>query len=143
MQLEIKEYPLGTRPDVTRPNPKILGILGEEGIRKMVSDHYDLLVKSGIKELFPPTEEGVEKAKKHSADFFIQYLGGPEYFNQSRGKPMMAARHSPFKITPSARKVWLECYREVLNGLGIEKELIISYWNYLEVFSQWMVNSRD
>ncbi len=143
MNLEIKEYTLGTRPEVTRPNPEILTVLGEEGIRKMVSDHYDLLIESGIKGLFPPTAEGVEKAKQHSADFFIQYLGGPDYFNQSRGKPMMAARHSPFTITPSARKVWLECYREVLGKLEIDESLIISYWNYLEVFSQWMVNSRD
>lgn len=143
MQFEIKQYPLGSRPEVTRPDSRLLTILGETGIRKMVNDHYDLLIISQAKELFPQNEEGIAKAKQHAADFFIQYLGGPDYFNQSRGKPMMAARHSPFSITPDARIVWLECYREVLQKLEVEPEVLSSFWNYLEVFSQWMVNTRQ
>ena len=143
MQFDIKVYPLGSRPEVTRPDSKLLTLLGEDGMRKMVSDHYDLLVKSQVKELFPQTEDGIAKAKQHAADFFIQYLGGPDYFNQNRGKPMMAARHSPFSITPTARIVWLECYREVLQKLDMDPDVLISFWNYLEVFSQWMVNTRN
>lgn len=141
MNLEIKEYPFGSRPDVVRPDSRILSLLGEDGMRQLVSDHYDLLVQSPIKGLFPDSPEGVERAKKNSADFFIQYLGGPDYFNQNRGRPMMAARHSPFTISPAGRRTWLECYREVLLKLNMEEEILISYWNYLEVFSQWMVNT--
>ena len=46
--------------------------LGEEGMRKMVSDHYDIMVNSSIKDLFPPTRAGLEVAKTHSANFLIQ-----------------------------------------------------------------------
>lgn len=47
---------------------------------------------------------------------FIQICGGPKYFNENRGAPMMVARHQPFKITPKTRMVWLECYIEVLKN---------------------------
>jgi hemoglobin len=96
---------------------------------------------SNIKGLFPPTEKGFEAAKKHSADFFIQLMGGPEYFNESRGNPMMRRRHAPFKITPDARIVWLECYIEALNKLDAPDSIKKSYWDYVNTFSTWMVNT--
>jgi hemoglobin len=116
-------------------------ILKEKGMRKMVSNHYDLLVKSEIKDLFPKNPIALEKAKEHSADFFIQICGGPQYFNQNRGMPQLNKRHLPFKITNEGREVWLNCYKVVLNKLGLPDEVLLSYWNYLDVFSKWMVNS--
>jgi hemoglobin len=56
---------------------------------------------------------------------------------------MMAARHSKFSITPEGRIVWLECYREVLLKLDAPEHLILSFWNYLNIFSVWMVNTRQ
>ena len=72
MQFTITQAQLGQRPPVVKPDPKVLNFLGEEKMRKLISDHYDLLRVSNIKGLFPPTDEGFEMAKKHSADFFIQ-----------------------------------------------------------------------
>ena len=123
MQFNITQAQLGTRPPVVKPDPKVLQFLGEEKMRKLISDHYDLLRVSNIKGLFPPTPEGFEMAKKHSADFFIQICGGPDYFNQSRGAPMMAGRHAAFKITPEARLVWLESYIKVLEPLEMPEDL--------------------
>lgn len=143
MQFNITQAQVGTRPPVTKPNPKVLEFLGEEGMRKLVSDHYDLLRQSDIKGLFPPSDEGFALAKQHSADFFIQICGGPDYFNQNRGAPMMGARHQPFRITPSARKVWLESYAIVLSQLDMPEELKESYWNYLDIFSIWMMNTPE
>jgi hemoglobin len=110
MDYSIAQAQLGTRPRVQIPDPRIFEHLGEVGMRKMVSDHYDILAKSSIKELFPTTPELLEKAKTHSANFFIQISGGPKFYEVTRGAPMMAARHAPFKITQEARKVWLESY---------------------------------
>ena len=141
MQFTITQAQLGQRPPVVKPDPKVLNFLGEEKMRKLISDHYDLLRVSNIKGLFPPSDEGFELAKKHSADFFIQICGGPDYFNQNRGAPMMVARHQPFKITPKVRIVWLECYMEVLKKLDIDENLLKSFWNYLDIFSIWMINT--
>lgn len=141
MELTISKYLPGEKPDVTLPTGKMLEILGEDGIRQMISDFYDRLAISEIKELFPGNPVALEKAKEHSADFFIQICGGPDYFNQNRGRPMLNRRHLPFKITPVAREVWLECFRSVLLKLDLPPEVLKSFWEYLDVFSKWMVNS--
>lgn len=141
MDFEISKYFPGVRPGVTLPTNEMLRLLKEDGIRKMVSDHYDLLVQSSIKDLFPKNPIALEKAKEHSADFFIQICGGPDYFNQNRGKPQLNRRHRPFKITAEGRIEWLNCYINVLQKLDLPNHVKLSFWNYLDVFSKWMVNS--
>lgn len=141
MEFITSTYFPGVRPQVTLPTKQMFLLLEEEGMRKMVSDFYDLLVESEIKELFPQNPIALEKAKEHSADFFIQICGGPQYFNQNRGKPQLNRRHLPFKITNEGREVWLNCYKMVLEKLDLPENVLQSYWNYLDVFSKWMVNS--
>ena len=74
MDFVISKYFPGVRPGVTMPSKQMFVLLGEEGMRKMVSDFYDLLAQSEIKDLFPKNPIALEKAKEHSADFFIQIL---------------------------------------------------------------------
>ncbi|PKQ63399.1 globin [Labilibaculum filiforme] len=142
MELKINDYPFGARPEVTRPNKDLLKYLGESGIRKLVDDHYELLRKSKFSPLFPQDREEFEEAKLRSSDFFIQVLGGPEYFNQNRGAPKLVNRHANFKITAEARLVWMQSYQQLLPDLDVPEEVILSFWNYLDVFSSWMVNSE-
>lgn len=141
MNYDIAKATFGKREQVKMLSPEVLTYLGEDGLRQLISNHYDCLIESEIKDLFPKEEEGLKKAKQHSADFFIQLMGGPQYFNQNRGKPMMAKRHAPFKITPEARIVWLECYIEVLEKLDAPDNIKQSYWDYLNTFSTWMINT--
>ena len=143
MQFNISQAQFGVRPSVTLPNPEFLKVVGEDGLRKIISDHYDLIRKSPINNIFPEDEKEFEQAKINSSDFFIQICGGPKYFNENRGAPMMVARHQPFKITPKTRMVWLECYIEVLKKIDIDEELLKSFWNYLDIFSIWMVNTNE
>lgn len=143
MELRIEKFEYGYRPDVIAPDENILKILGEQGIRDLVSKHYDLLTESPIKNLFPEKGLGLELAKKHSADFFIQRFGGPDYFNKTRGKPMLATRHSYFKITPTARIEWLKIYQKLLPELNLPEEILENYWKYLHDFSNWMVNTPE
>ena len=140
MDFNITPYKPG-RPDVTLPSKEMFLLLKEEGIRKMVGDHYDLIRESKINGLFPKNPIAFEKAKEHSADFFIQICGGPMNFNKNRGRPMLFQRHLPHKITAEARKEWLACYAQVLSKLDLPEEVLVSFWNYLDVFSIWMVNS--
>lgn len=143
MDLKITFFEPGTRPDVTMPDKALYDVLKEEGVRKLVGDHYACLRKSTISHLFPEDEAAFDMVTKHSADFFIQILGGPPYFNMNRGNPMLIKRHAPFAVTPEARVVWLECYQEVLKKLDIDENLIMSFWNYINVFSHWMINSNS
>ncbi len=143
--MEYKITPLGNiaRPNVELPNKEILQELKEEGMRAMIDEHYELLIKSSIKELFPFEPKILELAKKHAADFFVQICGGPRYFDESRGAPMMARRHSPFKITPEARIVWLETFATALDKTSTSDELKESFWKYLDIFSIWMINTAS
>lgn len=143
MDFSISHFEFGQRPPVTIPTPEFLEKLTEAGIRKMVSDHYDLLSQSEVKDLFPRIEEALDKAKQRSSDFFIQICGGHPYFNENRGKPLLARRHATFAITPQARIVWLNCYQQVLSKLELPDDVKQSFWNYLNVFSTWMVNTKE
>ncbi len=143
-QFKITEMPFGLRLRSLGPDITIFNYLKEEGVRKMVNDHYELLVESSIKDMFPPKGELLEGAKRRSADFFVQRLGGPQYYKMSRGNPMLANRHLPFKISPKSRIVWLDCYRMVLSQFeGIPDDMVRSFWKWLDEFSNWMVNQHD
>ncbi len=145
MNLTITPSQLGDKPPVTKALPSFYPQIGEARFREMVSQHYELLKESSIKDLFPIDDpEEFAAAKKHAADFMIQICGGPAYFNASRGAPMMGKRHAPFAITAEARIVWLELYAKVLAPLvddGVNEAEIESFWRYLEVFSKHMVNT--
>ncbi len=141
MQYNITQAQLGVRPNVEIPSRKVYEELQEIGIRKMVSEHYDLLVQSEIKNLFPSTPELIEIAKNNAADFFVQICGGEPHFSKNRGAPKMGARHAPFEITQNARKVWLQCYKQVIEQQNMSDEAKQSFWNYLDIFSIWMMNS--
>ena len=141
MDLQINNYQFGERPDVSKPSTEFYKLLGEDGIRNLVSRHYDLLRESSIKQLFPKNDADFAMAKQNSADFIVQICGGPDYYNQRKGKPMMADRHSPFTITPEGRIVWLNCYKQALLELDIPDDVLFSFWNYINVFSNWIVNT--
>lgn len=147
LDFSILPYTEGVNPPVTKPNPAFLNDITEQGMRDLLDRFYMGLHESAIKDIFPETKEEMQIAARHSADFFIQISAGPAYFNQNRGAPQMRGRHAPFRITPNARLHWLVTFEEALQPI-IEKKLsseanIQSFWNYINVFSQWMINSRD
>lgn len=145
MYFDITTAPFGMRPMVNKPNPEFLTEITESGMRELISQHYEGLKVSSIASMFPTDEKALADAKKHAADFFIQICGGPAYFNTSRGAPRMAGRHQPFAIDMDARLVWLELYIPLLKEQkekGVSEASIQSFWNYLDIFSLWMVNTK-
>ncbi|MBT3423610.1 MAG: globin [Bacteroidetes bacterium] len=143
MELQITYMPMGSRPAVQKPDPEFLKVLGEDGLRNLVSNQYDLLAKSDIKHLFPAEESLFLQAKKKSADFFVQICGGSPYYNENRGKPMLIDRHKPFRITEEGRLIWLKCYQQLLPELDLPEHLILNFWQYLNMFSIWMINAHE
>ena len=140
MDLSITPMKIGEKKPSPVPDRRLFEILGEQGIRNMISQQYDLLAKSEIKELFPPQGKGLDMAKQHSADYIIQRFGGPAIYNERRGKPMLINRHKDFNITKRAREVWLECYREALVQQDLPEDVKLSFWNFFDSFSNWLVN---
>ena len=145
MELKISDGKLGVRPPVAKPHPGFFYEVGEERFRKLVHDHYESIKTSEIAFLFPVfDDEDFAEAQKHAADFLIEISGGPDYFTQTRGEHQMVGRHAPFRIDEKARRVWLELYIPLLEALvdeGITPEYIESFWNYLDIFSMWVINT--
>ncbi len=146
MELIISEGEFGVRPPVTKPHPGFLHEVGEERFRKLVYDHYNRIKDSEVAFLFPVfDEDDFAEAQKHAADFLIQECGGPNYFEQTRGESRMVGRHAPFRIDEKGRKEWLMCIKPLLEELpkeGVNEEYIQSFWDYLDVFSKWLVNTK-
>jgi len=146
MELKITDADLGVRPPVAKPHPGFFYEVGEERFRKLVNDHYESIKSSAIAFLFPVfDDDDFAEAQKHAADFLIEISGGPDYFTQTRGEHQMVGRHAPFRIDEKARHVWLELYQPLLIDLekeGISVEYIESFWNYLNIFSMWVVNTK-
>ena len=147
MKLTITDGEIGVRPPVTKPHPGFLDQVGEERFKKLVYDHYVFIETSDIAFLFPiHDEEDFAEAKKHAFDFLIQACSGPDYFNQSRGDSQMVGRHAPFRIDEAGRKTWLILYAPLLEALvdeGVSEEFIQSFWDYLDIFSMWLVNTES
>lgn len=147
MKLEITDGKIDIRPPVAKPHPGFFYEVGEERLRKLVFDHYESIKTSDIAFLFPIfDDEDFAQAQKHAADFLIEISGGSDYFTQTRGEHQMVGRHAPFRIDEKARKVWLELYIPLLNALeseGVSSEYIESFWNYLDLFSMWVVNTKS
>jgi len=147
MNLNITDGEIGVRPAVAKPHPGFFHEVGEEKLRKLVFEHYESIKTSDIAFLFPVfDDEDFAEAQKHAADFLIEISGGPDYFTQTRGEHQMVGRHAPFRIDEKGRKIWLGLYRPLLEALedeGINPEYIESFWNYLNIFSMWMVNTKS
>jgi len=146
MKLEVTTGEIGVRPPVAKPHPGFLHEVGEERFKKLVYDHYEKIRTSDIAFLFPVNDdEDFEDAKKHAFDFLIEMSGGPDYFTQNRGEHQMVGRHAPFRIDEDGRREWLELYIPLLEDLvdeGITPQYIESFWNYLNIFSMWLVNTK-
>ncbi|MDH5656318.1 MAG: bacitracin resistance protein BacA [Spirochaetia bacterium] len=132
--------PPGGPPQDGPPDPRILQVVGEEGIRKLLSLHYKNLEETSIRDMFA---KDMENAAQRAADFFIQILGGTPYYSQKNGPPRMRQRHLPFPITEESRQVWLDCFRQAMKDLPFPEEYRQNFDDFLESFSAWMVNRKS
>ncbi|UOG56952.1 bacitracin resistance protein BacA [Leptospira noguchii] len=129
--------PPGGPPGLIPGLQSVFVSVGENSLRELVSDFYDQIPSSSIAFMFP---ENLEESKIKSADFLIQITGGPPLYSQNYGPPKMRVRHLPFPIDEKARRVWLSCYRKVLDDWDAEVSVKEVLWIFFKDFSAWMVN---
>lgn len=140
MHYNISKTEFGEEPKFDYPKPIFYEELGEEGMKKLFSDFYDLIVDSDIGNFFPQDEEELEKVKSHNVKFFIEACGGPKLYTEAVGHFDMVKAHEPFSITEKARREWLGTMEEVLRKTDISDEAKQSFWDFLEKFSKHTVN---
>lgn len=135
--------PPGGPPQGIQPDSRLYARMGEDQIFKMLEDFYTELEKSSIRHLFPPD---MKAASQRSAAFFVFIMGGPPLYQQQFGAPRMRQRHLPFAIDEEARRVWLACFKRILENADQKYQFPLEYmegfWRFLEQFSAWMVNTK-
>lgn len=140
MNYFVSKTNLGDKPDFKYPKPLFLEEMGEDGLKKLFSDFYDLVVDSDIGNFFPQDEEKLEIIKAHNVKFFIEACGGEKYYTNTVGHFDMLKAHEQFSITEKARREWLGCMEEILRKVDISDLAKQSFWDFLETFSKHTVN---
>ncbi len=135
--------PPGGPPQGAGPSKAIFGVMGRENIFRMCADFYGELERSEIRWMF---SDDMPAASKRIAAFLVGLLGGPPLYHELYGPPQMRARHMPFPIDESARRVWLACFKRTLEGAedkyAFPSEHLPDFIRFLEEFSAWMVNRK-
>jgi hemoglobin len=131
---------LGENPKFEYPKPIFLEEIGVDGLKKLFSEFYDLIVDSDIGNFFPQDEELLEEVKAHNVKFFVEAAGGPKEYSKKMGHFDMLKTHEQFSITEKARREWLGTMEEVLRKTDISDEAKQSFWDFLESFSKHTVN---
>lgn len=94
---------------------------GEETLRQLVDNFYDLVFTHPLISRLFKTEKEVIKEKQRL--FLSQFLGGPPLYSEVYGHPRMRARHMPHPITEEDAYAWLECMAHAINALDLPHEL--------------------
>lgn len=123
------------------PSRDIFARMGRANIFRMLEDLYAELERSELRPMFPPD---MKAASRRSAAFFVQILGGPPLYSDLYGPPRMRQRHLGFPINEYRRRIWVDCFRRVLEAAperyGFPEEHLPGFVRFLEDFSRWMVN---
>lgn len=135
----------GEKVDYQNPSPEFYkAVGGEEGMRNLMYNFYDIIYTSDIHNFFPQDKGEFDKVKEKNTKFFIQLCGGPKvYENELNGMDLdtyMIRIHDDFSIPEKARTEWLGCMREALEQVDMKEEIKENFWNYVERFSKLTVN---
>ncbi|KUP07533.1 globin [Bacillus coahuilensis m2-6] len=116
-------------------------LIGEKKLSMLVKDFYQRVSKHpDLAPLFP--DDLTETARKQT-QFLTQYLGGPTYYTDEHGHPMLRARHLPFEITPKRAKAWLQCMSEAMDTVEIDERIREDFFSRLALTAHHMINTTE
>ena len=72
--------------------------------------------------------------------FLCGWLGGPQYYVEKHGHPMLRARHLPFSIGLQERNQWVACMDQAMGEVGIEPQMRARLKASFMQTADWMRN---
>jgi hemoglobin len=88
---------------------------GEPQVRALVDRFYDLMdLEPGYAALRAAHGTDLANAREKLFMFLCGWLGGPDYYVQKHGHPMLRARHLPFAIGIQERNQWVQCMDQAM-----------------------------
>jgi len=112
--------------------------IGDENLKKLIHDFYSGVKRDPI--LQPMYKNDFEAAEERLYLFVIQYLGGPDLYNQKRGHPRLKMRHVLFPINEEVKQHWLKNMKNALDQSLIEKNDKEYLWNYFTQTADFLKN---
>ena len=117
---------------------------GHEFFARLVNGFYDRVEGDAVlRPLYPQGEEGMLAAREHLAMFLSQYWGGPPVYNETRGAPMLRARHLPFRIGAAERDAWFGHMKAAVEQSGVSEEIAAELIDYFDKAATHLINDQD
>lgn len=118
---------------------------GQEFFVRLCRGFYGrVLADEVLRPLYPKDEQEFWAAADRLALFLIQFWGGPDTYNQTRGAPALRARHMPFEIAQQQRDAWMRhmqaAVSEELEQGNLSAELAGEMLDYFSRAADHMIN---
>ena len=116
---------------------------GDEFFVRLVDTFYNRVEGDPVlRPLYPQGEEGMFAAREHLAMFLSQYWGGPPVYNETRGAPMLRARHLPFRIGVAERDAWFGHMKAAVEQSGVSEEIAAELLDYFDRAATHLINDQ-
>ena len=119
----------------------VYDVVGEEGFRRLVDAFYAGVAGDPVLRPLYPADLG--PSADHLRLFLVQYWGGPDTYNQTRGHPRLRLRHMPFPIGRRQRDAWFRHMRDAVRALALDPEVEGALLEYFEGASLGLMNRVD
>jgi hemoglobin len=97
---------------------------GEAAVQAMVDRFYDLMdLEPTYAELRSSHGDSLDNARERLFYFLCGWLGGPNYYIERFGHPMLRARHLPFAIGIQERDQWVACMTQAMLETDVPPDL--------------------
>ena len=114
---------------------------GSETIHHLVEAFYSRVAEHP--DLYPIFPDDLTETARKQEQFLSQFLGGPAFYTEEHGHPMLRARHLPFKITPTRKDAWLACMEEALEEAEIQEPFKSAIFERLTHTAHHMMNTPE
>lgn len=120
--MQIQEPP--PKNDKGQPVTPFEWIGGEANVQAMVTRFYDLMdLEPAYAALRAAHGDNLDNARERLFYFLCGWLGGPSYYTDRFGHPMLRARHLPFAIGIQERDEWVACMSQAMAETNVPPEL--------------------
>ncbi len=114
---------------------------GEAQVRALVDRFYDLMdLEPGYAALRATHGSDLVTAREKLFMFLCGWLGGPQYYVERFGHPMLRARHLPFSIGIKERNQWVACMDQAMGEVGVDPQLRERLYDSFMQTADWMRN---
>jgi hemoglobin len=97
---------------------------GEAAVQALVHQFYDLMdLEPTYAELRSSHGDSLDNARERLFYFLCGWLGGPNYYIERFGHPMLRARHLPFAIGIQERDQWVACMTQAMLETDVPPDL--------------------